>query len=153
MKIAALTSLAIALVAVTLSTASPICKRQYASTSTTTQVLQYALTLEDLESTFYKQGLALLSAENFTAAEHENAHVSLPTGALGNDMVAACTYDFGVTSAEAFVTLATVIENLGVSAYIGASQYIADPGYSTIAAAMLSIEARHQAYQSTVGLL
>ena len=40
-----------------------------------------------------------------------------------------------------------MIENVGVSAYAGAAQYITSAEYLTVAAVILSTEARHQAWQ------
>jgi hypothetical protein len=53
------------------------------------------------------------------------------------------------TDVKSFISLATLIENVGVSAYAGAAQYIDSDAYLTIAATILSTEARHQAWQSS----
>ncbi|WRT69285.1 uncharacterized protein IL334_006269 [Kwoniella shivajii] len=130
---------------------------------TDTQVLQYALTLENLEKTLYADALSQFDDAAFEAAGypswvrgryeqiagHESDHVSLLSGALGNASVAACEYKFPYTDVKSFVGLATVIENVGVSAYAGAAQYITDKTYLTVAAVILSTEARHQAWESS----
>ncbi|CAD6578939.1 MAG: hypothetical protein TREMPRED_002313 [Tremellales sp. Tagirdzhanova-0007] len=139
-----------------------------ASPYTTTQILQLALTLEHLESAFYTQALSSFTAANFTAAgfpdsvrerflqisEHESQHVKLLSSALGNDSVQPCTYAFDgrYKDVGSFIGLASVIENLGVSAYAGAAQYITDPVYATVASTILSTEARHQAWQNAAVL-
>ncbi|OCF32431.1 hypothetical protein I317_05782 [Kwoniella heveanensis CBS 569] len=130
---------------------------------TTTQVLQYALTLENLEKRFYADALDKFQESDFEAAGypnwvrgrlsqiagHESDHVSLLSGALGNDSVAECTYSFPYTDVKSFISLATLLENVGVSAYAGAAKYITDPDYLTVAAVILSTEARHQAWESS----
>ncbi|WWC90988.1 uncharacterized protein L201_005927 [Kwoniella dendrophila CBS 6074] len=130
---------------------------------TDTQVLQYALTLENLEKSFYADALAQFDEAAFEAAGypnwvrgrlsqiagHESDHVSLLSSALGNDSVAACTYKFPYTDVKSFVGLATLLENVGVSAYAGAAQYISNKDYLTVAAVILSTEARHQAWESS----
>ena len=79
-------------------------------------------------------------------AQHEASHVKLLTAALGKDAVQPCKYGFPYTDPKSFVSLAYFIENIGVSAYAGANQFIEDPTYSTIAATILSVEARHNGF-------
>jgi len=132
-----------------------------------TQVLQYALTLEHLEKTFYHDALAKFSEDDFAnagypawvrgrltqIAGHESDHVALLSGALGNASVAACEYSFPYTDVSSFIMLASLIENVGVSAYAGAAQYITDANYLTVAAVILSTEARHQAWENSAVLM
>lgn len=136
------------------------------STPTTTQILQFALTLEHLESTFYAQGLSQFSEQDFCDAgfepwvygrfkqigEHEASHVELLTSALGSDAVAACEYSFPYTDPTSFATLAFLLETVGDSAYTGAARYIADGSTLQIAASILSVEARHSAWIKSAAL-
>lgn len=162
MKLLALASL----VAACMSAASPVTsnpfKRQGAAAPTDLQVLQYALTLENLEAEFYRQALAKFDAGAFSAAgfpdwvrgrisqiaQHEASHAKLLSAALGNNTVPACTYAFPLLDVKTYLTVASFVENLGVSAYAGANQYITDPLYRTVAATILSVEARHQGFLS-----
>lgn len=169
MKAAVVASVLAAVGAAAMPTAYPIYKRAMAASGgpTDTQVLQYALTLENLEKKFYADALAKFSADDFTAAGypnwvrgrlsqiagHESDHVSLLSGALGNASVAACQYSFPYTDIPSFLSLASLIENVGVSAYAGAAQYIQDPTYLTVAAVILSTEARHQAWENSAVLM
>lgn len=77
---------------------------------------------------------------------HEAQHVALLSGALGDAATQRCSYKFPVTDVKSFVALATVIENVGVSAYLGAASSITDPAYVTVAGSILTTEARHQAW-------
>ena len=70
------------------------------------QVLNFALTLENLENAFYQQGLGMFDAQAFADAgfapfvrgrlaqigEHEAVHVKFLQGALGDQAVKECTY-------------------------------------------------------------
>jgi hypothetical protein len=120
---------------------------------TDTQILQYALTLEHLEATFYRQGLNKFSQSDFQAAgfpswvrdrllqigAHEAQHVDLLTGALGKDAVAECAYTFPYQDVKGFVGLASVLESVGVSAYLGAAASIVDKTYLTVAGSILTV--------------
>ncbi|GAW06807.1 hypothetical protein LENED_008757 [Lentinula edodes] len=130
------------------------------STIDDTTILNYALTLEYLESAFYTGALSSFSQDDFTndglpewargrfeqIAAHEQAHVELLSNALGSNATQACTYSFPYTSPSSFAALSQLLEGVGVSAYAGAAQYITNKEYLTAAAVILSTEARHAAW-------
>jgi rubrerythrin len=125
-------------------------------------VLTYALTLEHLEYSFYRDGVGLFSFgqdsrgqsidTSFAAIrDHEGAHVETLTSVitdLGGEPVAEATYDFGdaYTDPMAFMMTAAALENTGVSAYDGAAQFITDPELLTAAGSIVAVEARHASY-------
>ncbi|KAL8783427.1 MAG: hypothetical protein Q9213_004627 [Squamulea squamosa] len=137
--------------------------RQAAPAITDADILNYALTLEHLEDNFYRQVLDKFSEGDFesagfqapfyanlkTVSKDESTHVSFLTSALkaaGATPVAECTYDFGLDSVNKSIATASVLEGVGVSAYIGAAADIMSKNYLTAAGSILSVESRHSAY-------
>ncbi|WP_412061620.1 ferritin-like domain-containing protein [Rubrivirga sp. IMCC45206] len=120
-------------------------------------ILNYALTLEYLERSFYRQALDA----NFLAAERdlivtieadESAHVRVLRGAIesaGGDPVdyQDSDFDFGsfLSSRDPFLALAQSLEDTGVRAYKGQATAIQGSPYLTTALQIHSVEARHAA--------
>lgn len=119
-------------------------------------VLNYALTLEFLESEFYRQGNAanLLSGKEAeytkTIGADEDAHVAAISDTIkkiGGTPVEAPGVDFGdaFSSRDAFLNTAHTFENLGVGAYLGAAGFIQNKDILQAAAGIFGVEARHAA--------
>ena len=125
-------------------------------------ILNYALTLEHLEATFYRDALAMYTADDFDGGqvvydlitqigEHEAAHVDALTSTiedLGGTAVEEAEYDFGYTDVASFLATAAAIENVGVSAYAGAAPSVAvlAPSLVPTALGIHSVEARHASF-------
>jgi rubrerythrin len=117
-------------------------------------ILNYALTLEYLESEFYKRGLADagLTGEARSVAQelgaNEDEHVTALTATindLGGTPVKAPKVKFPFTNQQSFLELAQAIEDLGVSAYNGAAPMIESKEVLGAAGSIVQIEARHAA--------
>jgi rubrerythrin len=129
-------------------------------------VLNYALTLERLEASFYVEGLQRFSAADFSNVgisglferlrdirDHEVAHVQTLTSVvrgLGGAPVEGGEFAFPYTDARSFLRVAQVLENTGVSAYDGAIALIRTPQIQTAGATIATVEARHAAFLNFV---
>jgi len=118
------------------------------------EILNYALTLEYLESAFYKEAKTKVKGSSDlmelinTLSTDEDAHVKAITGtikSLGGKPVKAPKVSFPYTDAASFVKLATTIEDTGVSAYNGVAPQIKSKDVLTAAGSIVQVEARHAA--------
>jgi rubrerythrin len=137
--------------------AGPFVRRALAQQgSSDIDILNFALTLEYLESAFYEQGLetAKLGAEQRMIAKeiasNEMDHVNSLMGSIsdmGGKPVEAPGVDFGnaVKSKSAFLKLAQTFEDTGVSAYNGAGPMLKSKEVLGVAGSIVQVEARHAA--------
>jgi hypothetical protein len=117
-------------------------------------ILNYALTLEYLETAFYARSLKQidLTGEHRRFAEtvhaHEAAHVAFLRKALGSKAVKQPAFNFrGATNSVTwFVQTAIVLEDTGVQAYQGQAPNIKSDAYLAAALSIHPVEARHAAW-------
>ena len=114
-------------------------------------ILNYALTLEYLESAFYNEANKNLKLKGASAdflsvvVRDEKAHVAFLKAALGKKAVAKPKFDFGDATKmeDPFLATAQALENTGVAAYAGQALNIDDGEVVQAALSIHSIEARH----------
>jgi rubrerythrin len=122
-------------------------------------ILNYALTLEYLETEFYQK---VVAANLFTGkvgalikdfSKQEQSHVIALTAAIkgaGGTPAAKPNGKFPITSAGQVAMLAYTVENLGASAYLGQAANIKSKQVLAAALAIHSVEARHAATLGTL---
>lgn len=59
---------------------------------------------------------------------------------MGSAATKPCEYSFPVKSVNDFVAIAQVLEGVGVTAYLGAAQFLHTPAYLTAAGSILTTE-------------
>jgi rubrerythrin len=121
------------------------------------EILNFALTLEYLETAYYSQALkqvgglsgevkALAAEIRDNEAEHVDALMQTIED-LGGTPVKATAVDFGdaLASEQSFLELAQTLEDTGVSAYNGAAPAIESAEVLGAAGSIVQVEARHAA--------
>ena len=122
-------------------------------------ILNYALTLEYLETAFYAdvvksglfKGADLETIRKFGQEEAE--HVQALTQAvksLGGKPAPEPKAEFQLKSAKSVLELAGTVENLGAAAYLGQAANIQSPEVLASALAIHSVEGRHAAVLNTL---
>jgi len=122
-------------------------------------ILNYALTLEYLETAFYAdvvksglfKGADLETIRKFGAEEAE--HVEALTAAvkqLGGKPAPEPKAEFPLKNAKSVLELAGTVENLGAAAYLGQAPNIESPEVLASALAIHSVEGRHAAALNTL---
>jgi hypothetical protein len=129
-------------------------ERAGAASKNDVSILNYALTLEYLQASFYTEteragaltGKAKQAARLVGAVER--AHVRAFKKALGSAAVKRPFFDFrGVTEAQTpFLKTAVAFEDLAVAAYKGQAPLLQSESYLAVAVSIHSVEARHAAW-------
>jgi len=118
------------------------------------KILNYALTLEYLETAFYKdvvgsglfKGADLETIKKF--GDQEAQHVDALTAAVkkfGGTPAAKPQTKFPLTDAKTVLNLAATVENLGAAAYLGQAGAIQSKEALAAALSIHTVEARHAA--------
>jgi ferritin-like protein len=132
---------------------SPALASAKAASSDTT-ILNFALTLEYLQASFYTEAERIgalrgaLAHQAHVVGMHERAHVKAFKELLGSAAIKEPTFDFhGVTeNQEAFRSTAVAFEDLATAAYKEQAPRIKSRSYLAGALAIHSVEARHAAW-------
>jgi hypothetical protein len=117
-------------------------------------ILNFALTLEYLETSFYDEAKSRAKASGELKkligllAADEQQHVDALTATikqLGGKPVAEPKFDFAYSDTAGFLKLAQTFEDTGVSAYNGAGPAIKSKEVLAAAGGIVQVEARHAA--------
>ncbi len=119
------------------------------------EVLNYALTLEFFEAELYKVIVASGKLQGRDQqyvtlfGQHEQAHVDAILATiqkLGGTPVAKAEYNLpALTDRAGVLTLLATVEQVGVSAYLGAAGFIQNKDILAAAASIMQVEGRHTA--------
>ncbi|KAK5449592.1 hypothetical protein LTS15_008667 [Exophiala xenobiotica] len=171
MKISTFSALSTLFAGLTLAAPVDIARRGSKFSEVDITILQFALTLEHLENTFYQEAFNTFQLQDFIDAGFseeffinlqfiafdESTHVSVLQSALSSAGVApvqACEYSFPVSDVASFVTLSAVLESIGTSAYLGAAGFVGSRDILTIAASIMATEGLHTSLQrSSLGAI
>jgi rubrerythrin len=122
-------------------------------------ILGYALTLEYLETAFYKdaaasgklKGKVLAVAKEFGSQESEHVKALEATiKKLGGTLPAKPKAKFPLKDQKSILKLAATVENLGANAYLGQAGNIENKEVLAAALSIHTVEARHAAILNTV---
>ncbi len=117
-------------------------------------IVNYALTLEYLETAFYPdvarsglfKGDDLALIKQIGAAEQQHVDALTATAKqLGGKPAAEPKAEFPLDDAASVLKLAATVENLGAAAYLGQAANIEDPDILAAALSIHSVEGRHAA--------
>ena len=122
--------------------------------ATDVNILNYALTLEYLQASFYTEAerSGALAGKTAQAARvvgaTERAHVAAFLKLLGSKAVKRPTFDFQGTTEQqrAFLKTAVALEDLAVAAYKGQAPKLQSNAVLAAAVGIHSVEARHAAW-------
>jgi hypothetical protein len=134
---------------------APFVRSAFAAGGTSdVDILNFALTLEYLESAFYEEAKTKVKASGelkpllSLLASDEKQHVEALEGTikkLGGKPVAMPTFNFEYSGTSGFLKLAETFENVGVGAYNGAAPGIKSKEVLGAAGSIVQVEARHAA--------
>ncbi len=118
------------------------------------EIVNFALTLEYLETKFYEEAMMRAGAKGDLKAligliaKDEAQHVDALTGTvkkLGGKPAAEPKFEFDYSDTAGFLKLAQTFEDTGVSAYNGAGPLIKSKDVLAAAGSIVQVEARHAA--------
>jgi hypothetical protein len=136
-----------------------------------TDILQYALILENLENAFYTEGMQKFGKNDFVGfpleskkvyqrffeiSNHEQTHVialNSTIASTGSIPYPPCEYNFEITDVKDFVAKALALEKIGTSAYLGQAALVSANNYKTVAVSINIVEALHTSFLRTLNNL